>query len=104
MNEYHVLESTLIDLETAMRTLCLWSEECPDPECFESELPFFVDRLSFQQWLQFVLIPKCYQLITLRQALSIGAQITPMAETIFTKTQVNKPLFSALESLDSILK
>src|SRR6056300_748758 len=56
------LQEALIDLEFHMRDEGLWQQEPPSDWAFASELPFFHDRMSFPEWLQFVFIPNLQRL------------------------------------------
>ena len=48
-----------------------------------STLPFCVDTLSFDQWLQFVLIPRMEQLVMLQAPLPTSVSLYPMASEVY---------------------
>lgn len=45
-------------IEAELRRLGMWSAEPPAPSAFESQVAFFGDTMAFEQWLQFVLLPR----------------------------------------------
>ena len=50
------IAAQLIDLEAGLRQLDLWSDEPPTAEALESEQPFAMDSLEFEEWLQFIFL------------------------------------------------
>ena len=52
------VEILIIKLEQSLREEMLWSSSTPPDKALQSILPFALDTLSFEQWLQFVFIPK----------------------------------------------
>lgn len=73
----------LVDLETALQRQRLWDATAPSPEALASELPFCVDSMHFQQWLQWIYIPRLRALVEAGGALPQGSQILPYAEESF---------------------
>jgi len=74
------LASLLLDLECSLRSLQLWSAEQPSDEALASVEPFACDRLFFNEWLQFIFIPRLQQIIDEDLALPTTCGISPMAE------------------------
>ena len=48
----------LLLIERELRTLDMWSVEPPVPEALASVEPFCVDTLRFEQWLQWIFLPR----------------------------------------------
>ena len=46
----------LLELETEMRRLELWSGEEPAAEVLQSTAPFSADRLELEEWLQWIFV------------------------------------------------
>ena len=104
MNRHLEVASLLIDLEAVLRTLRLWSKEIPDEESLTSSMPFAADKLTFTQWLQFIFIPKMYQLIDEQMQLPEHSSIGEMAELYFSgQSQTGKPVIEILEAIDNVL-
>ncbi len=57
------LINTLEQLETEMISCQLWDNNIPSPTALSSCEPFCVDTLRFEQWLQWVFIPKMREML-----------------------------------------
>lgn len=94
----------LVELEADMRRLGIWSATPPSADKFESQVPFFVDTMPFEQWLQFVLIPKMTALIAENQQLPTNVAISPMAEeALDIPAPAKKSIIKLIAELDSEL-
>lgn len=105
MTDQHIaVAQALFTLEGELRRLDLWEEEMPSSEALASTQPFAVDTLSFPQWLQFIFIPRLYQLVEHRSSLPGNSGIAPMAEEYFKTLNFNSAeLVAQLETLDQLL-
>ncbi|MDO3382918.1 YqcC family protein [Gilvimarinus algae] len=105
MSEKHIaVANILMDLEAAMRDLNLWHQEVPPPQALASDQPFAIDTLTFTQWLQFLFIPKMYQLVEQRAALPEACAIAPMAHEYFRpQVIVADTVVAELARLDRLL-
>lgn len=83
MNQYLLVASLLGELTAELQRLGRWQDEHPGKEALASELPFCVDTLSFDQWLQFVLIPRMEQLVMLQAPLPTSVSLYPMASEVY---------------------
>lgn len=81
--DWQALSESLAELERLMRELALWSEQAPLPQRMNSQAPFFVDTLAFEEWLQWVFIPRMRTVVELRAGLPPGCNVTPMGEEAF---------------------
>jgi uncharacterized protein YqcC (DUF446 family) len=80
---WHALADALLRLELELRSLGLWSAARPAAEQLNSQAPFCVDSLDFEQWLQWVFIPRLAELINQQGQLPAECNILPMAEEVF---------------------
>lgn len=48
----------LLEVEATLRTHGKWDEESPTSHALASAQPFCMDTLSFEQWLQWVFLPR----------------------------------------------
>ena len=104
MSQHIALAEILIDLEKELRELRLWEAESPSAEALASVQPFAVDTLSFSQWLQFIFIPRLYDLIETRDALPVNCGVAPMAEEYFQPLGLNTAnLINHLRRIDVLL-
>ena len=98
------LAASLIDIESELRQLMLWQEQPPAAELLMSDQPFCIDTLTLPQWLQFVFLPRLYQMIERRQPLPANCAVTPVAQEYFNGLDLPvQALLEALESVDRLL-
>lgn len=83
IDHYRKLADLLIDVERELRVMQLWELQSPSPQALASVEPFAVDKLSFSQWLQFIFLPRMYDLIESAASLPENSSIAPMAEEFF---------------------
>ncbi|WP_199609301.1 YqcC family protein [Flocculibacter collagenilyticus] len=70
----------LIQLTEELNALKLWQSTPPTQEALRSQQPFCYDTLRFEQWLQFIFIPRMTMLVEQKQPLPTSIAIAPMAE------------------------
>lgn len=70
----------MIELERELRGLGLWAADRPDAELLASQQPFCVDTLSFEQWLQWIFVPRMAVIIEQGRGLPGGFGIAPMGD------------------------
>lgn len=98
------LQERLDDIAREMRALSLWSDEPPPASAFVSQKPFFVDTMSFPEWLQFVMLPRLQALIDEGQPMPASADIAPMAEEYFKNTDVRAArLINLIREMDLLI-
>lgn len=94
----------LIDLESELRNMGLWSSEPPSESALASEQPFCVDTLDFEQWLQFVFIERMRAIVEGERPLPQRCGVAPMAEEYFRGASLGAPaLVAHLEAIDRTL-
>lgn len=89
-------------LESELKQLELWSLVQPDEKALQSRLPFCVDTLRFEQWLQFIFIPKMQLLLDTASPLPTKIALLPLAEQVFNEgdKRFNR-LLGIISALDS---
>ena len=97
------IRQILLDIERELKALDLWQEEEINPQLLLSVEPFCCDTLNFEQWLQFILIPKMHALLTQQQPLPRKALIAPMAEHVWHNQTDKLHLIKLLRSFDASL-
>ncbi|WP_372864362.1 YqcC family protein [Spongiibacter sp.] len=104
MSRDHDIAATLIDIEAELRGIGHWDRQSPPPEALRSEQPFAVDTLAFNQWLQFIFIPRMRFLLEQQQALPGACSIAPMAEEFYRGQNLPvAELLDALRRIDALL-
>lgn len=73
----------LLLIERELRVLGWWQAQAPSAEALSSQQPFCVDTLAFEQWLQWIFLPRMKQLLETGAALPSVSGIQPMAEQVY---------------------
>ena len=97
--------STLLAaLATELKALKLWQSAPPSPRELSSSVPFCCDTLAFEQWLQFVFIPRITLMINQQQALPNKIALSPIAEEAFNRLATKaEPLLVIIKKIDQTL-
>lgn len=74
------MADAILDLERELRGLGLWAQSPPDAELLASQQPFCVDTLGFEQWLQWIFVPRMEAIIQQGRNLPGAFSIAPMGE------------------------
>lgn len=82
-NKHLLVSELLMEMTVEMQRIGRWQSEAPSAEALASQLPFCVDTLSFDQWIQFILIPRMQQLILLEAELPSSVSLYPMASEVY---------------------
>ncbi|MFT4937106.1 MAG: hypothetical protein ACI88A_000115 [Paraglaciecola sp.] len=91
-------------LKSEMQCALLWSSNRPPEWAMSSSAPFACDRMSFEQWLQFIFIPKMDDLLINKHPLPTAVAIYPMAQQMLRGDSSNiNDLMLTLKQLDKIL-
>ncbi|NOU50676.1 YqcC family protein [Pseudoalteromonas sp. JBTF-M23] len=90
-------------LEQALASAKLWQITPIDPQLLQSTQPFCCDTLQFEQWLQFVFIPKMSALIAQDLPLPTNIAIAPMAQMTLSDQANYDVILSILEQIDNSL-
>lgn len=98
---YPQLISLLIDLEYELRRAHLWAAYTPTDAVLNSVEPFGIDTMTFQEWLQFVFLPRMHLLLEQELPLPEACNIAAMAETVWAGTPAAKPVIVVLRALDN---
>ena len=92
-------------VETEMNVVGMWGNTMPTPESFQSELPFFYDTMSFEEWVQWVYMARFREMIKTNQLLPRGSDVSPMAEESFKGRGQNcEGIITALRAFDGALE
>ncbi|HEX5843502.1 MAG TPA: YqcC family protein [Pseudomonas sp.] len=73
----------LLLIERELRVQGWWEVQAPSVQALSSQEPFCVDTLAFEQWLQWIFLPRMKQLLEAGAALPSVSGIQPMAEQVY---------------------
>ncbi len=99
------IELALKEIELVMRKLNIWSDgkNRPDDSAFLSQSPFFLDTMNFEQWLEFVFVPRFYSLIESDSKLPENVVIHTYAQEFYRgRWQEYKELIQILMKFDKL--
>jgi uncharacterized protein YqcC (DUF446 family) len=88
------------DLEQAMRAASAWTE--PPPPLRPFQMPFAMDAMPFEHWLQLVLVPRMRELATTRGPLPMRSNLAPHAVREWDGRDDVGPLVDVLRELDAL--
>jgi uncharacterized protein YqcC (DUF446 family) len=101
---YQRLTSLLFAVEQELRAMQLWDQQIPSAQALASSQPFAIDQLCFNQWLQFIFLPKMAEIIETASALPESCSTAPMAEEFFKAEQVDGiSLIRHLAAIDALI-
>lgn len=94
----------LEELEHALREQQLWTAESPSAEALMSQEPFAVDAMDFNEWLQWLFIPRLKMMIDNQMPLPKGANISAMGEVFCqVKCISTTKLLDCLNQIDAAM-
>lgn len=94
----------LMDVRAELSRLHLWQNTPPSATALASPEPFCVDTLDFNQWVQFVFLPRMQQIIEHQGLLPERCGIAPMAEEFVRLRRLDgASLVHSFERLDALL-
>ncbi len=96
------VEILIVKLEQSLRDARLWSCSTPSATALQSTLPFSVDVLSFEQWLQFIFIPKMSELLSSGSTLPENVTLLPMAEQSLVATKNRDGVIEVIKQIDLV--
>ncbi len=100
----NALAEHLLLIERELRVLGWWQEQAPSAAALASQEPFCVDTLTFEQWLQWIFLPRMKQLLEADAALPSVSGIQPMAEMVYREQSgVTRRLLELLGEFDRLL-
>ena len=86
-----------VNIEQEMRTLRQWEGGVPETDALSSELPFCYDTLMFNQWLQWIFLPRIRAVVEGEAPLPEKSDIAPMAEIWVEEQKIKTPGYRLLE-------
>lgn len=94
----------LLLIEQALRGMGWWAEESPSAAALASQAPFCVDTLAFEEWLQWVFLPRMKAILENDLELPGASGIRAMAEEAYRGrlAEVNG-LLEALGAFDRLI-
>lgn len=96
------LGDLLGQLEQALRVAGRWGEQSPGKQQLASREPFSVDTLTFEEWLQWVFLPKMREILVCAASIP-SALLAPMAEQSFDRSPESLEIIVVLHKIDQVV-
>jgi len=94
----------LLLIERELRVQGWWSDEAPTAQALASTVPFAVDSMSFDQWLQWIFLPRMKEILEKGLALPNASGILVMAETVYVdRPEESRQLRKLLDEFDQLI-
>lgn len=61
---YQDVQTKLDEIVTEMKLIGLWQDEPLPPDKYNFRAPFALDTMAFNQWLQFIFVPRVTQILS----------------------------------------
>lgn len=98
------LTALLCDLERELRLQGRWHPGEPPAAALSSTEPFAIDVLDFDQWLQWILLPRMHDLLLRQLPLPDNCAMQPMAEEFFAVDDPHgRRIVDLLAAIDKLL-
>lgn len=82
---FPLIADQLLLIERELRVQGWWSDTAPSAEALASVEPFAVDTLDFEQWLQWIFIPRMKAILENDLPLPNASGILAMAEMVYAQ-------------------
>ena len=96
----------LLLIERELRVQGWWDEVSPSAQALSSVEPFSVDTLDFEQWLQWIFLPRMKLILEQDLPLPTASGIQEMAEMVFAARDVqgrDRQLQVLLKEFDQLI-
>ncbi|GGD66868.1 YqcC family protein [Lacimicrobium alkaliphilum] len=101
-NKHNQTFLLLSRLRLSLEQQQMWQREAPSATALASAQPFCCDTLKYEQWLQFVFIPRMQALCRHRQPLPGHMSLLPMAEQAWPEKTQHHELMQILHDFDQL--
>ncbi|MDH3979669.1 MAG: YqcC family protein [Gammaproteobacteria bacterium] len=79
------IADVLLEVEATLRTHGMWDQDRPPADALGSEQPFCIDTLRFEQWLQWVFLPRMKEILEDSRPLPVKSGILIYAQEYLRK-------------------
>lgn len=98
------IADVLLEVEANLRVHGMWDEHKPPESDLNSSIPFCMDTLRFEQWLQWIFLPRMKTTIEETQPLPLKSGIFEYAEECLHKNDpATRRLLTLLKRFDDLI-
>ncbi len=103
MEIYQLVSTKAGEIEAELKRLGRWSQNTLPDEVFENMGAFGSNTMSFEQWIQFVLIPRIREIVEEQGDFPAESNLAPYAIRYFDGDSDAHPLWQMLDDLDQLI-
>jgi len=98
------IADVLLEVEANLRISGKWDVELPTKVALASDQPFCLDTLSFEQWLQWVFLPRMKEILEQEYPLPLKSGIYEYAEEyLHNKNVQSTDLLTLIKRFDDLI-
>ena len=98
------IADVLLEVEASLRTHGKWDKSKPEASALNSQIPFCMDTLEFEQWLQWVFLPRMKDTLEQTRPLPAQSAIFEYAEECLRKNDPwRNSLLKQLKTFDDLI-
>ncbi len=97
------IADVLLEVELLLRRNGGWGDQRPSETDMSSSLPFCIDTLSFEQWLQWIFLPRMKQIIEQQQPLPERSDIYQYAQSNISSELPAEGLLAQFRLFDELI-
>ena len=95
----------LLEVEASLRRSGRWECARPPESALGSEQPFCLDTLRFEQWLQWIFLPRMKQILEQRRPLPARSGIFAYAEESLSRSDpMSNNLLNLIKRFDDLIR
>ncbi len=99
------IADVLLEVEATLRTNGKWDENSPDSNALASKQPFCMDTLEFEQWLQWIFLPRMKTTLEQTKPLPAKSSIFVYAHECLQKNDPSTGiLLKLIKTFDDLIK
>jgi uncharacterized protein YqcC (DUF446 family) len=103
MDIYQLASAKADEIESELKRLSRWSQQPLPDEAFEDMGAFGSNTMSFEHWLQFVLIPRIREIVDDQGDFPVGSYVASYAMRYFDGDSQADTLLNILHRLDELI-
>jgi uncharacterized protein YqcC (DUF446 family) len=104
MKNSAALSAKIAQIEAEMRSIGMWSDVAPSADKFQSRVAFFGDTMSFDQWLQFVFLPRVHEVLDGKSPAPASSSVGAYAVREFDGMDAANRLTGLLSEFDRLIE
>jgi len=98
------IADVLLEVEANLRISGKWEPEQPTEKALASDQPFCLDTLAFEQWLQWIFLPRMKEIVEHAHPLPIKSGIYEYAEEcLHNKDLQSSDLLTLIKRFDDLI-